>query len=80
MAKANPDSEKKTESVYVGKERYARLEEVARRVAYITHCSVKTSWIVHNIIDHHLGRIEEDMIARLKKLPASLKDTGDNDE
>lgn len=80
MAKANPDSEKKTESVYVGKERYARLEEVARRVAYITNCSVKTNWIVHNIIDHHLGKIEEDMIARLKMFPASQNETGDKHE
>lgn len=79
MAKNNPDSDKKTESVYVGKERYARLEEAARRIAFISGYSVKTNWVVHNIIDHHLGKIEEDMIERIKKLKSG-KEGGDEDE
>lgn len=74
MAKKSPDSDKKTESVYVGKDRYARLEDAARRIAFITNYSVKTSWVVHNIIDHHLGKIEEDMIERIKKLKNCNKD------
>lgn len=80
MSKNKPDSDKKTESVYVGKERYACLEEAARRIAYITNYSVKTSWVVHYIIDNHLGQIEEDMIERIKKLKASHKDGEENDE
>lgn len=79
MAKNNPDSDKKTESVYVGKERYARLEEAARRIAFISGYSVKTNWVVHNIIDHHLGKIEEDMIERIKKLKSGTEG-GDDDE
>lgn len=80
MSKNKPDSDKKTESVYVGKERYACLEDAARRIAYITNYSVKTSWVVHYIIDHHLGKIEEDMIKRIEKLKESNKNGGDNDE
>ncbi|PII85138.1 hypothetical protein BL250_12440 [Erwinia sp. OLTSP20] len=80
MTKNQPDSDKKTESVYVGKERYARLEEAARRIAYITNYSVKTNWVVHNIIDYHLGKIEEDMIERIKTLKAGNKNNGDNDD
>ncbi|MBG6246646.1 hypothetical protein CS369_21580 (plasmid) [Candidatus Symbiopectobacterium sp. 'North America'] len=80
MSKNKPDSDKKTESVYVGKERYACLEDAARRIAYITNYSVKTSWVVHYIIDHHLGQIEEDMIKRIEKLKEGNKNGGDNDE
>lgn len=68
MSKNTPDADKKTESVYVGKERYARLEEAARRIAFLTNYSVKTSWVVHYIIDHQLGKIEEEMIERIKSL------------
>lgn len=80
MSKIIPDSDKKTESVYVGKERYARLEEAARRIAFLTNYSVKTSWVVHYIIDHHLNKIEEDMIERFKTLKAGDKELGDDDD
>lgn len=80
MAKKNPGAVKKTESVYVGKERYAHLEEAARRIAYLSGYSVKTSWVIHNIIDHHLKKIEDDMITRIKTLKESYKAFGGDDD
>lgn len=75
MARNNPGAGKKTESVYIGKERYAICEEVARRISFLTNYSVKTSWIIHYIIDNQLPKVEEEMIERLKKM---LRTDGDN--
>jgi len=59
---------KTTESVYVGKERYAIIEQAARRISHITNYTVKPSAVIHHIIENEIGRVEEEMIKRINSV------------
>lgn len=61
-------TKKTTENIYVGASRYEKVEQVARRISFMTEFTLRPSQLMHYIIDEQLEAIEPKIIENIKKL------------
>lgn len=60
-------TKKTTETIYLGASRYEKVEQVARRVSFMTEFTLRPSQLIHYMIDEHLDSLEQEIIKNIQK-------------
>lgn len=63
-----------TSVIYIGSDRYQLLAQDAREISYLTESNIKTTTLLHYLIDEYREKVKT---ALLNQLPVRPKSEGD---